>query len=566
MQNKITNNKSEKKYILLLFAVSMFFTGMSGIINEYILAKLSTDILGNSAIQWGIVIGVMLLMMGIGGSIQLLIKNNQLITGFVTIEILLAILGSSAPIVVLWAFGYTSHNFLLFLYFYIIFIGLLVGAEIPLLIRLSKLYLKETTHVISLIFSMDYIGSFIGTLVWLFFIIKIKLPLYKMSYVVASFNFIAALITFLYLTKTERNKNNGKIIIFIITSFMIIYSFINSDKWENLIYQKLFKDPIIYKIDTPYQSIVLTRNSTTKKHYLYINGNTQLYEGDEKIYHESLVIPALSLWNRSRVLILGGGDGCALREVLKFKDVKEVTLVDLDPEMIKFAKNNPIMKKINNNSFKDSRVQTLKADFINYTDKQKDIYKEKGYNFETKLYEYEKIAKVNVFNVDAKKFLENVNKFYDVVIIDFPDPNNIELTKLYSLEFFINVKRKLSKNGVFVMQSTSPTYSKKAFWTIKKTMEAAGFNTVPYHIDVPSFGDWGFIMGSQRKINKDYLISRFKNLKNWEVKTKEIDPATFISSLNFRKGLLDDNKNYIINTLANPVLLDFYLLDGWKDY
>ena len=557
-----------KNYIISLFSISMFFTGMSGIINEYILAKLSTDILGNSAVQWSLVIGIMLLMMGLGGSIQLLIKDNKLINAFIGIEISLALLCSSAPLVVLWAFGFFGIHFKLILYFYIILTGLLVGAEIPLIIRLSKVYVEEIQGIISLIFSMDYIGSFIGTLIWLLFIIKIRLPIYKMGFVVASFNFTAAIITFIYLSYKNNMKSIGKLIFLLMTVVVMIVSYLLSDDWENVIYQKLFKDPIVYKEDTIYQTIVLTKNATSGNHYLFINGHTQLYEGDEKIYHESLVVPTMSLWGRNRVLILGGGDGCALREVLKFDDVSEITLVDLDPNMVEFASTNLAMRKINEDSFLDDRVEVKDAKFISASDEERDIYMEKRYDYKNKTQESGKIGKIKVFNVDAKNFLEETTGFYDVVIIDFPDPNNIELTKLYSLEFFSSLKKRLSENGIFVMQSTSPTYAREAFWCIERTMNAAGFNTVPYHIDVPSFGDWGFIMGSKKNLTKIILERKFRNLKKFTVETKEINPETFLASLTFRRGLKEgyEEESGLINTLANPILLDMYLMDGWLEY
>lgn len=557
-----------KKYILLLFSLSMFFTGMSGIINEYILAKLSTDILGNSAIQWGLVIGTMLFMMGIGGSLQLLIKDRQLINAFVSIEILLTLLCASGPLTVFWAFGYIGAFFKLILYFYIISIGLLVGAEIPLIIRLSKVYMKEVERIVSLIFSMDYIGSFIGTLLWILFIIKIKLPLYKISFIVAAFNFTAALITFIYLSRKNKKSQSVQVVLFTLTLIVVSISFVNADNWENLIYQRLFSDPIVYKENTPYQSIIMTQNPHTKNHYLFINGNTQLYEGDEKIYHESLVMPSMHMVEGNRVLILGGGDGCALREVLKFPKVKEVTLVDLDPAIIKFAAENPSMRKINGDSFNDPRVTLRDPLFVNRNNEKKDIYLDSSYDFKTKSIKREKLATVDVYNIDAKNFLENTQGFYDLVIIDFPDPNNIELTKLYSLEFFLKLKSRLSRKGVFVIQSTSPTYAKEAYWCIKRTIDAAGFHTVPYHVDVPSFGDWGFIMGSKENLTKGYLIHKFEDMDSFQVETKEINPSTFLASLNFRKGLTstkESNKD-LINTLSNPVLLELYLIESWTEY
>ena len=197
---------------------------------------------------------------------------------------------------------------------------------------------------------------------------------------------------------------------------------------------------------------------------------------------------------RERVLILGGGDGCALREVLKYKDVKEVLLVDLDPEMTKLAKTHPVLKRINQDAFKDARLVTMAGKGITPGIDKRLYLEARRKNNHTKQSESRKLADVKVLNVDADKFLSDVAGFWDVIIIDMPDPSTPELTKLYSKEFYKKIKLHLSQHGMMVVQATSPYLAKESFLCIGRTIESASLDILAYHENVPSFGDWGWYL------------------------------------------------------------------------
>jgi len=226
---------------------------------------------------------------------------------------------------------------------------------------------------------------------------------------------------------------------------------------------------------------------------------------------------SLSQFHRN-VLILGGGDGLALREVLKYNDVNHVTLVDLDPEMIHIAKT--YLAKLNSHSFDDPRV--------------------------------------TVINKDAEKFVsENqYKKRFDVIIIDLPDPSIIELNKLYSVEFYSKLHNMLSKHGLIVIQSTSPWFAPKAFKCIKITLEASGFKTLPYHYEIPSFGDWGFIIAYEPNTKVD--VDSFK----LKVDTHFLNKQLFMASISFPKHWYQD-KQVEVNSVLNPVLVKYYNYESW---
>jgi spermidine synthase len=221
----------------------------------------------------------------------------------------------------------------------------------------------------------------------------------------------------------------------------------------------LFGDEVIYSTSTPYQRLVITRWKDDLR--LYINGNLQFSSRDEYRYHEALVHPVLARlpWARS-VLVLGGGDGLALREILRYPNIRQVTLVDLDPAMTRAFTTRPELAALNHRSFSDPRVR--------------------------------------VVNADAAIWLQHSEGMFDAAIVDFPDPSSFALGKLYSVPFYGILKKHVAENGLIVVQSTSPFFAPHAYWTIDATLREVGLHTWPYHAYVPSFGEWGFILASPR--------------------------------------------------------------------
>jgi spermidine synthase len=228
-----------------------------------------------------------------------------------------------------------------------------------------------------------------------------------------------------------------------------------SDHLTTLAEDGLYADEILYARSTPYQRIVLTRGRAGFQ--LFLNGHLQFSSADEYRYHEALVHPAMLLHAQpKRVLVMGGGDGLALREILKYPSVQEVTLVDLDPEMTSLSDHFPLLGELNRHSFKDARV--------------------------------------HVVNQDAMVWLEQDSPAYDVAIVDFPDPNSFSVGKLYTTRFYRMLKKHLAPDASISVQSTSPLFARESYWCIVRTIEAAGFSTKPYQTAVPSFGVWGFTL------------------------------------------------------------------------
>jgi spermidine synthase len=252
---------------------------------------------------------------------------------------------------------------------------------------------------------------------------------------------------------------------------------------------RLYADEIVYARTTPYQRIVVTRS--TSGFQLFLNGNLQFASADEYRYHEALVHPAMVLARESghaprRVLILGGGDGLAAREVLAHPSVEAVTLVDLDPAMTHLGKTFVPLTQLNRQSFHDPRI--------------------------------------TIVNDDAMVWLEHAPGNWDVVIVDFPDPNSFALGKLYTRGFYKLLAARLAPDGAIAVQATSPLFARKSYWCIVRTMRSAGLTVAPYHVAVPSFGVWGFALAQRhpftppaeppnvalRFLDRDALASMFR--------------------------------------------------------
>lgn len=363
-----------------------------------------------------------------------------------------------------------------------------------------------------------------------------------------------------------------------------LFGWTSVNDWSKLINQKLYDDPIIFEASTPYQQITMTEgqhptNPYDSNYELYLNGNKQFSSVDEHIYHELLVHPAMSAAaSRKNVLVLGGGDGLAMREILKYPDVEHVTLVDLDPAMIEIARTNPVLTQLNEGSFDDARVNVDISEGVIDTGQTRDVIVdtnqadstecsivsngENGTRSEcTTLQRTESIGSVDIYTVDADTFVSTASGPWDVVIVDLPDPNSVELAKLYSAEFYGKIRQNMSIDGIVVVQSTSPYHAKETFLCILRTMSAAGFGVTPYHANVPSFGDWGWIIGSPSL--SDQRMRESLEQVEFTVDTQEIDTQVLRSALTFNKTSLV-SQNSSISTLMNPTIFQYYDYEGWK--
>jgi len=549
----------------VLLAFCMFSTGASGLVNEYVLATITTYILGNSIEQFSIVIASMMLMMGISGFVQSRMSDNNLIYKFIGVEVVMALLGGFAPLAIYGAFAYFEYNFAVVHYFFVLSVGFLIGFEIPIVMRIINQHKINLKTNLAIVYAMDYVGAFVGAMIWVKVLLKFY-PLTEISFIVAGFNFAIALITVTYFIFTGIIKHRvTTAIVMLMTVVILLIGYLNNRDISDLFEQRFYDDPIIHKTTTKYQHIVLTQNKQLGDIRLYINGNTQFSSLDEKRYHDLLVHPVMSIANKpEHALILGGGDGLALRELLKYKNLKSITLVDLDPDMIKLASENPHLRKLNEDAFQDARLHVRQPGNVNSVN-VKGVYLESEDSL-TKKNQSEWVATVDVYSIDADQFIRTKNdQRWDVVIIDFPDPSSVELSKLYSKQFYRKLRSHLSSNAFVSIQSTSPYHSKESFLAIGNTLKSAGFNILPYRQNIPSFGDWGFYLAwsSASGESEKAIKNKLKTIKTFSVNTDYVTPELMLAAFAFGKGELTSKTN-CVNTVMFPCLLTNYTNYGWQ--
>ncbi len=504
------------KRVPLLF-LNVVIIATCGLIYELLAATVSSYVLGDSVTQFSLVIGIYLSAMGVGSWLSGFLETN-LASKFIEIELAVALIGGfSAPLLFL-TFANVSY-FAIILYSMVFVIGALVGLEIPLLMRILKDEL-DFKDLVSRVLALDYVGALVASLMFPIFLVP-KLGLNRTSLLFGMLNAVVGIWgTWLLEPLIKKNLTLLRVKGFILIVLLGI-AFIKADSLTTLAEDALFPDQIVYAKSSPYQRIVVTRGKLG--HSLFLNGNLQFNSFDEYRYHEALVHPAFAAYKGEpkRVLVLGGGDGLAVREILKYPSVESVTLVDLDPMMTGLSEALPALMELNKGSMRDPRV--------------------------------------TVINADAFVWLDN-NDFepFDIAIVDFPDPNNFALGKLYTTRFYGLLKAKLRPEAAVVIQCTSPLYARNSYWSIIKTLEAAGFSVKPFQTTVPSFGVWGYALVKQQPFETP------QNAREG-IELNYINQTSFASLFDFPSDMTLPSDDIEINRLDNQALVRYYETE-WRRF
>lgn len=436
--------------------VTVLVIAACGLVYELVAGALASYLLGDSVTQFSTVIGAYLSALGIGAWLSRYLKDGELAARFVDVELAVALVGGASAPLLFFAFGRLGA-FRPVLYAVVVLVGTLVGLEVPLLLRILRRRL-ELRELVARVLSVDYFGALLGSLLFPIFLVP-RLGLVRTSLVFGALNAAVGLWTTFLLAgdmprKAGLRARAGLVLALLATGIGF------ADRLTALAEDGMYSDEIVWARQSAYQRIVLTRGRGSFQ--LFLDGNLQFSSADEYRYHEALVHPAFGVTARhAEVLVVGGGDGLAVREILKHGDVARITLVDLDPAMTALARTLPAVRSLNGGSLDDPRV--------------------------------------TVVNADAMAWLADLpeGRAFDLVFADFPDPNNFSLGKLYTTRLYGLVARHLAPGGALAVQSTSPLFARRSFWCIDRTIRAAGFTTRPYHAFVPSFGEWGFVLAKK---------------------------------------------------------------------
>ena len=534
-----------------------------GLVYEYLLSHYAGRILG--AVEQAIygIISVMMIFMGIGSFLARYIKNP--FAGFAWLEVLLAFIGASSVLLIGGIFAVAvlipqllADTFSLppdliprggliasgealarwMPYVVAALLGGLIGMEIPLIGEIrSQIYADNSKNDLGAIYGIDYLGAGIGAILWVFVMLSLDVSL--AGALTASVNLLIGAV-FFYLFKDKIPSAPWLLIAHVVVALWVLQVFSYGTDWSAEMEDMLYRDTVVYRTNTRYQHLVITERITdpTKPTVLtfFINGRTQFASNDEHMYHSMLTYPALAASARQdHILIIGGGDGLATRDVLRWNPTK-VTLLDLDRDLVALFKTpllddagkvvNQRLMTANQNAFNDARVQTVFGDAF--------------------------------INMDA---LIRAEQVFDVIIIDLPDPSHPDLNKLYSSRFYHKVFNVLAGDGAMVVQSTSPYHAKDTFISIGKTVKQADFKHVQqYHHNVPSFGEWGFTIATKNGLSAQ---QRLHNLQRLKVDDGWITKPLMLAAFEFGKNFYQDADEVQVNRLGSMVAYQYHHTD-WK--
>ncbi|WP_349815917.1 polyamine aminopropyltransferase [Curvibacter sp. CHRR-16] len=450
--------------VQLALLASVFVVAACGLVYELAAGALASYLLGDSVLQFSTVIGSYLFAMGIGSYLSRFLER-QLIAHFVRIELLVALAGGAMPAMLFIAHAAIPTGFRAILYAMVGLVGILVGLEIPLVMRILKRHVV-LRDLVSQVLTFDYLGALAVSIAFPLLLVP-HLGLVRTGLLFGVLN-AAVAVWALWLFRAQLRRWHAHALACAGCIAVLLAGMAGADRITTWAEDKLYQDHVLYAQTTPYQRIVVT-NAPGEGRLglrLFLNGNLQFAQRDEYRYHEALVHPILSAlpgaWGAPtlRVAVLGGGDGMAVREILRYPGVASVTLVELDPAMTQLFSTAPELVALNHGALRS--------------------------------------PKVRVVNTDAFGWLQASSEVFDAIVVDFPDPTNFAIGKLYTSAFYALLDQHLSASGFAVIQTTSPLVARKSYWTVAHTLQAVGLRTVPYHAHVPSFGEWGYLIASRR--------------------------------------------------------------------
>lgn len=501
--------------------LAVFICAACGLVYELALVAIGSYLLGDTITQASVVLSVMVFAMGVGSLLSKRYQSRPALS-FAVVEGLLSLVGGLSILLLYGSFAWLSASAyqptLVLLAFVI---GTLIGIEIPLLMTLiQRIRKQEASEAVADLFAADYVGGLIGGLAFPFLLLPL-LGLPKGALMVGVLNAVVGVAIVLWLFRSELTRvayvGLALGLVAIVTVLSLAYYY--AERFEVDARQAMYRDPIVYADRSEYQEIVVTQSLDGVDTRMFLNGDLQFSTLDEYRYHESLIHPAMA-GAHENVLVLGGGDGLALREILRYEDVEKATLVDLDPAVIELASTDPVIRELNDDSFEDPRVE--------------------------------------VINTDAFQWLRDNTDRYDVVIADLPDGTDVGTSKLYTVEFYSLIAQAMEGDSRLVVQAGSPFFAPDAYWSVGRSLEEAGFGSTPYNVDVPTFGNWGFYLSTLGQAPELRLAEEVPDLRFLD---EPLLAASQVFPADRREGDVEES------TLMHPRVIGYHQdRQAWRGY
>ncbi|MFB8763096.1 polyamine aminopropyltransferase [Nocardiopsis alba] len=501
--------------------LAVFICAACGLVYELALVAIGSYLLGDTITQASVVLSVMVFAMGVGSLLSKRYQSRPALS-FAVVEGLLSLVGGLSILLLYGSFAWLSASAyqptLVLLAF---IIGTLIGIEIPLLMTLiQRIRKQEASEAVADLFAADYVGGLIGGLAFPFLLLPL-LGLPKGALMVGVLNAVVGVAIVLWLFRSELTRvayvGLALGLVAIVTVLSLAYYY--AERFEVDARQAMYRDPIVYADRSEYQEIVVTQSLDGVDTRMFLNGDLQFSTLDEYRYHESLIHPAMA-GPHENVLVLGGGDGLALREILRYEDVEKATLVDLDPAVIELASTDPVIRELNDDSFEDPRVE--------------------------------------VINTDAFQWLRDNTDRYDVVIADLPDGTDVGTSKLYTVEFYSLIAQAMEGDSRLVVQAGSPFFAPDAYWSVGRSLEEAGFGSTPYNVDVPTFGNWGFYLSTLGQAPELRLAEEVPDLRFLD---EPLLAASQVFPADRREGDVEES------TLMHPRVIGYHQdRQAWRGY
>ena len=531
-----------------------------GLMYEYIMSHYAGRVLGLMEHAIFAMIGVMIVAMGCGSLVAKKFRDANLT--FVVVELLIAFLGSASVLLIAGATALQfemprilAQTFQLppeyfpveglswitwfaqtFPFFIGFLLGVLVGMEIPLIARIrEEVYARRLMHNTGTVYGADYLGAGIGAAIFILYLLKIP-PTEAVLWVAAMNLFVG--FVFLFLRWHSMKARKTLVIIHFLGAVFLGWLSLNVGDLHQSLENSLYNEDVVFSHTTEFQHITVTQRGLSNGksvHTLYLNGRLQFCSCDEALYHSMLTLPpALASARQDKILLIGGGDGLAVRDLLRLEPSR-IDVLELDQQMIDLFSRpedgqepvlSGVLLEMNERAFLDPRVNVIIGDAYNSVNQ-----------------------------------LIDLGQTYDMIIIDLPDPTHPDLNKLYSIPFYEKIRFLLSADGAVSVQSTSPYHTRKAFLTIGVTLRAAGFDGVErYHTNIPSFGEWGWTIATKRGV---WPLERIKS-STLKISPKSAAGRDFIiASFSFPTGLLEGEAYLKANSIDSN-LLYFLHEESWQ--